>query len=122
MDIQEQIDQLNRLVFSLHEVKPLTVEDIGKPEPSLYAEPIGPEKPPERRPEAPEAIEPEAKKRRKKKRHKLPQVHHIVERCKGGSDDLDNLVTLCLWCHTSKHMGEPVYNLMASRPEIATIP
>jgi len=35
------------------------------------------------------------------------EVHHIIHRCQGGSDDLDNLVTLCDFCHAQshKHMG-----------------
>ncbi len=27
------------------------------------------------------------------------QVHHIIERAKGGSDDLDNLIPACIFCH-----------------------
>ena len=35
------------------------------------------------------------------------EVHHIIYRCKGGSDKLDNLVTLCELCHAviHDHMG-----------------
>ena len=35
------------------------------------------------------------------------EVHHIVYRCKGGSDELQNLVTLCDLCHAviHDHMG-----------------
>jgi hypothetical protein len=35
------------------------------------------------------------------------EVHHIVHRCKGGTDDLENLVTLCDLCHAviHPHMG-----------------
>ena len=31
--------------------------------------------------------------------------HHIVFRSHGGTDDLDNLITLCLRCHDAVHMG-----------------
>jgi 5-methylcytosine-specific restriction endonuclease McrA len=31
------------------------------------------------------------------------QVHHIIPRSKGGSDDPSNLITLCNRCHQSKH-------------------
>jgi 5-methylcytosine-specific restriction endonuclease McrA len=31
--------------------------------------------------------------------------HHIVFQSSGGSDDLDNLVTLCLKCHDDVHAG-----------------
>lgn len=33
-------------------------------------------------------------------------VHHIVYRSKGGSDDTDNLITLCKNCHAKLHRGE----------------
>ncbi len=32
----------------------------------------------------------------------LPQTHHIELRSAGGSDDRDNLITLCLLCHATK--------------------
>ena len=45
------------------------------------------------------------------KKSKL-QVHHIVPIRKGGSDDLDNLITLCSKCHAQveprRCMGYPV--------------
>lgn len=31
------------------------------------------------------------------------QVHHIVERAGGGTDSLDNLIALCLTCHSDVH-------------------
>jgi hypothetical protein len=31
------------------------------------------------------------------------QVHHIVERAEGGSDDSDNLIAVCLTCHSDVH-------------------
>lgn len=31
------------------------------------------------------------------------QVHHIIPRSKGGSDDPKNLITLCNRCHQGKH-------------------
>jgi len=35
------------------------------------------------------------------------EVHHIIYRCNGGSDELENLVTLCDLCHAvvHSHMG-----------------
>ena len=42
------------------------------------------------------------------------EVHHIVHRKHGGTDELDNLKTLCCYCHLKEHKGEPVYNLMLS--------
>lgn len=41
------------------------------------------------------------------------EVHHIVYRSKGGTDDMENLVTLCRACHAEKHKGEPIYKLMS---------
>ena len=40
------------------------------------------------------------------------QVHHKVYKSKGGSDDEENLITLCEACHAEEHKGEPVYNIM----------
>lgn len=34
------------------------------------------------------------------------EVHHIIFRSKGGSDEEENLITLCHTCHTSLHRGE----------------
>lgn len=31
------------------------------------------------------------------------QVHHIVHKCKYGSNELDNLVTVCSCCHLVIH-------------------
>jgi 5-methylcytosine-specific restriction endonuclease McrA len=31
-----------------------------------------------------------------------PTIDHIVPRCQGGSDDLDNLATCCSTCNSSK--------------------
>lgn len=42
-------------------------------------------------------------------------VHHIIQRSKGGDNSESNLVTLCLKCHAEKHKGEQIYNLMKSR-------
>ena len=35
--------------------------------------------------------------------YKHLEVHHIIPRSKGGSDDPENLVTLCQRCHGKKH-------------------
>lgn len=43
------------------------------------------------------------------------EVHHIKHRADGGTDDLDNLTTLCARCHAKQHEGEPIHNLMVSR-------
>ena len=34
------------------------------------------------------------------------EVHHIIYRGKGGSDDKDNLITLCHTCHKKLHNGK----------------
>ncbi len=35
------------------------------------------------------------------------QVHHIVERSQGGSDDEDNLIVTCFSCHSDVHTKVP---------------
>jgi hypothetical protein len=35
------------------------------------------------------------------------QVHHIVERNQGGSNEEDNLIVICLTCHTDVHSKVP---------------
>jgi hypothetical protein len=37
----------------------------------------------------------------------LLQVHHIDERAAGGGNDFDNLIALCLTCHTDVHSRVP---------------
>lgn len=39
-------------------------------------------------------------------------AHHIIHREHGGPNTLDNLVTLCKYCHANKHKDEPVYRIM----------
>ena len=43
------------------------------------------------------------------------EVHHIVYRSKGGSDTLENLITLCEDCHKAVHLGEIDLNLKGKR-------
>lgn len=38
------------------------------------------------------------------------EVHHIIFRSKGGSDEADNLVTLCHTCHKKLHAGKLSFN------------
>lgn len=38
------------------------------------------------------------------------EVHHIIYRSNGGTDDLDNLITLCEKCHKKVHAGEITIN------------
>ena len=40
------------------------------------------------------------------------QIHHIVERANGGSNEESNLITLCPKCHAEKHKNSPIYRLM----------
>ena len=37
------------------------------------------------------------------------QVHHIIEKSKGGSNELDNLLLLCPNCHAREHLGYSKY-------------
>ena len=43
------------------------------------------------------------------------EVHHIVFRRNGGSDSLENLITLCGDCHKSVHLGEIDLKLKGKR-------
>jgi hypothetical protein len=31
-----------------------------------------------------------------------PHIDHVIPRCRGGSDDIDNLVLACAWCNLRK--------------------
>jgi hypothetical protein len=42
-------------------------------------------------------------------------VHHIIHRKNGGTNEEDNLLTLCELCHAEAHRGEPVYNIMIKK-------
>jgi 5-methylcytosine-specific restriction endonuclease McrA len=39
------------------------------------------------------------------KNYSILQVHHKIERYKGGSDTMDNLELLCPNCHATHHLG-----------------
>ena len=43
------------------------------------------------------------------------EVHHIIFRSQGGSDELDNLITLCEKCHKAIHDGKITLNLKGKR-------
>lgn len=40
------------------------------------------------------------------------EVHHIVYRSQGGSDEAENLITLCHTCHSALHAGRIKVNLV----------
>lgn len=37
----------------------------------------------------------------------LLQVHHVVERSNGGTNDPDNLIAICITCHSDVHTRRP---------------
>ena len=41
--------------------------------------------------------------------YSILQVHHIIERHKGGSDELKNLELLCPNCHATHHLGKSLF-------------
>jgi hypothetical protein len=45
------------------------------------------------------------------------QVHHIDERAAGGGDEWDNLIALCLTCHTDVHSKVP-FTRRFTHPEL----
>jgi 5-methylcytosine-specific restriction endonuclease McrA len=38
----------------------------------------------------------------------LADVHHIIKRSQGGTDDMDNLILLCRNCHNKQHPEKQV--------------
>ena len=48
-------------------------------------------------------------------KHTRLEVHHIVYRSQGGTDDEDNLITLCESCHKKIHAGEIKVSLKAKK-------
>jgi 5-methylcytosine-specific restriction endonuclease McrA len=42
------------------------------------------------------------------------QVHHKIKRSQLGNDSVDNLVTLCAYCHMGEH-GQLFYSLPATK-------
>ena len=49
------------------------------------------------------------------KKHVRLEVHHIIFRSLGGSNELDNLITLCEKCHADIHAGKIALNLKGKR-------
>jgi 5-methylcytosine-specific restriction endonuclease McrA len=43
-------------------------------------------------------------------KHPTFQVHHVVFKCNGGSNNLNNLQLLCPECHRKLHNSNPVGN------------
>ena len=43
------------------------------------------------------------------------EVHHIIFRSQGGSDEADNLITLCHSCHKALHDGKISFNFSGKR-------
>ena len=43
--------------------------------------------------------------------------HHIVYRSQGGTDDLSNLLTLCIKCHNAVHDGHLKLNVFEDESE-----
>jgi len=41
--------------------------------------------------------------------YSILQVHHIIERCNGGTNEESNLELLCPNCHYTKHLGYSKY-------------
>lgn len=49
------------------------------------------------------------------KRNCRVEAHHVIFRSNGGSDSLDNLITLCEDCHKAVHLGEVDLKLKGKR-------
>lgn len=46
----------------------------------------------------------------------MPQTHHIKPRSAGGTDDPENLITLCLLCHATKNSPGHLRILLNAQP------
>lgn len=46
-------------------------------------------------------------------------IHHILPISEGGSDDVDNLKTLCVICHKKEHKGTFTNIIMCFPPDVA---
>jgi 5-methylcytosine-specific restriction endonuclease McrA len=46
----------------------------------------------------------------KEKNYAILQIHHKIERYKGGTNDIKNLKLLCPNCHATHHLGKSLYN------------
>ena len=45
------------------------------------------------------------------------EVHHIIFRSQGGSDEAENLITLCHTCHKALHDGKIALNLKGKKKD-----
>jgi 5-methylcytosine-specific restriction endonuclease McrA len=45
------------------------------------------------------------------KNYAILQVHHKIERYRGGTDNLENLELLCPNCHMTHHLGYSLYEI-----------
>lgn len=52
------------------------------------------------------------------KKHTRLEVHHIIFRSQGGTDDEDNLITLCEDCHVGIHNGKIVLNKKSKKTNL----
>lgn len=55
-----------------------------------------------------------------KAKHTRLEVHHIVFKSKGGTNEPDNLITLCHECHEAVHSGEVKITGLRSKTKHAT--
>lgn len=55
-----------------------------------------------------------------KKKNKILNTHHLVFKTKGGTDRADNLITVCIDCHTSENhkVGGILYNWMIKNKKV----
>jgi 5-methylcytosine-specific restriction endonuclease McrA len=43
-------------------------------------------------------------------------AHHVIYRSEGGSDTMDNLITLCAQCHRAHHDGDLHISVLSVTP------
>lgn len=44
------------------------------------------------------------------------KVHHVIPQQQGGADTLDNMVTVCIPCHTKRHVELKSYTFWRAKP------
>jgi 5-methylcytosine-specific restriction endonuclease McrA len=50
--------------------------------------------------------------------HGAADIHHVIRRGEGGSDEIENLIGLCRECHKKAHAGGYSKELLTAKHEM----